>query len=212
MLTPIGTRSAVNWRRGWPLTVIGAFVIAAMAGCGASEGLSPASQTAAIVEEPHTHVDVLFARDIIDHSAQAVEVSNLILGKEGVAPEVADIARQIGAGSTSRISELQALLVDWGFVLPTTIKSIPPIAAPGAGVQTGEHPLASDADIAGVRDAIGSRATDTFLDLMIRQHQFVISAARDQLQSGLHPGAIAIARALIDSQQAEIALMERLRP
>lgn len=206
--------SAVSNRRSRSSFVVpAALVICTLAGCTDTARISAqtSSTTAVtIAEEAHTHVDVLFARDIIEHSAQAVALSNLIIGSGNAAPQVTDVARQITATSTRRIDESQALLLDWGFA-PMTISSTPPVAVPGAPVEPGEHPVASDADFRRLRDAAGSQATDVFFELMIRQHQFAISAARDQLQIGLHPRAMAIARSLIDDQQGEIYTMESLR-
>lgn len=152
----------------------------------------------------------MFARDIIEHSAQAVALSDLIIVKGGVAAPVVDVARQIAPSSTRRTNELQALLLDWGFG-PMTARSAPPVATPGVAVQQDDHPLASDTDFRLLHDAVGSQATDVFFELMTRQHQFAIAAARDQLQTGLHPGAMAIARSLIEDQQGEIDMMDSLR-
>ncbi len=182
-------------------------------GCGDTERVSSQgspSATTAIAEEAHIRFDVLFARDIIDHSAQAVALSNLVTAKESVAPEIIDIADRIAASSSRRTDELQALLLEWGFAA-MTVSSAPPSATPSFPVQQGEHPLATDADFRRLTDAAGTRAADVYLELMIRQHQFTISAARDQIQSGSHPGATAIARSLIESQQTETSIMEALQ-
>ena len=64
--------------------------------------------------EAHTRFDVVFARDMIDHSAQAVALSNLTIVKDGLAPEILDIADRIRASTSRHTDELQTLLVDWG--------------------------------------------------------------------------------------------------
>lgn len=181
--------SSTSRRSRWSLAVVGVLLVYSVAGCAESGRVS--SQTppsaAATVGEARNHVDVLFARDAIAHGNQAVALSNLVIGRDDVDPRVVAVARQIAASSTSRAKELQALLLDWGFA-PMTASAFPPAATPYPPVQPGEHPLASDADFRLLRDAAGPRGTDLFLDLMIRQHQFAIAAARDQLQSGMHRG------------------------
>lgn len=137
----------------------------------------------------HTRFDVLFARDIIDHSAQAIASSNLVIVKKAIAPEIVDIASRITATSSRRTDKLQALLVDWGFA-PMTVGSAPPARASNLPIQPGEQPLASDVDFRRLTDAAEARAADVYLELMIKQHQFTISAARDQLHSGSHPAAM----------------------
>ena len=69
-----------------------------------------------------------------------------------------------------------------------------------------------DADVRRVTGATGTGAAGQYLELMIRQHRFTISAARDQLEAGSNPRAMAIARSLIESQQSEISVMETLQP
>lgn len=184
-----------------------------VAGCGNSESVSlldPPSAAVAAAAEAHTRFDVLFARDIIEHGTQAVALSDLLVGKDGVGPEVSDVARRINAGNAGRTNELQALLLDWGFT-PLTVRPDPPAAEPGVQVQPGEHPLATAADYRVLRDSVGPRAADVYRNLMIRQNQFTIIASRFQLQSGLHPGAMAVARSLIADQQAEIDALKALQ-
>ncbi|WP_234714146.1 MULTISPECIES: DUF305 domain-containing protein [Mycolicibacterium] len=198
-------------RAAW--AVLAGVAMIVVAGCGDGDRVSspgPSSAAVAITEQAHTRFDVLFARDIIDHSAQAVALSNQTIGKQGVPTEISDIARRISANSTTHVNELQALLLDWGFA-PMTVGSRPPAAAPSVAVGPGEHPLAVDADVGRLINATGVGAAGVYLELMIRQHRFTISVARDELQSGSNPGAIAIARSLIESQQFEISVMETLR-
>lgn len=185
-----------------------------VAGCGDTGRVSspgPSSAAGAVADQPHTRFDVLFAFDIIDHSGQAVALSNSTTVKQGIAPEIRDIARQISAGSTTYVNELQALLVDWGFT-PMTVGPRPAAGKPNVAVAPGEYPLAVDADVRRVTGATGTGAAGQYLELMIRQHRFTISAARDQLEAGSNPRAMAIARSLIESQQSEISVMETLQP
>ncbi len=90
--------------------------------------------------------------------------------------------------------------------------SAPPAGAQNLPVQPGEHPpLATEADFRRLRDAAGAHAAQVYLELMIRQHQFTMSAARDQLQSGSRPAAMAIAQLLVETQEAETSVMEALQ-
>lgn len=193
------------------VVVLGALLACALVGCAGSQPVSSPSSpaTSVAIDEAHTHVDVLFARDIIEHSAQAIALSDLLIGKHDAAPQIVAVARQITASSTRRSNELQSLLQDWGFA-PMTVNSVPPTPTPGDPAQPDEHPLASDTDFRRLRDALGSRAADVFVELMIRQSQYVISAARDQLQSGMHPEAMAMARSLLADLPGEISQMQRL--
>ena len=184
-----------------------------MTGCGGANSLTSQPDLGgapAVTEQSHTRSDVMFALDIIDHSAQAIALSNPAMSKQGIAPMVRDIAQRISATSTTNLNQLQTLLQEWGFA-PPPVGQPPTAAAPSLPVAPGEHPLAVDADVRRAANATGPDAGGQYLDLMIRQHHFTISAARDQLQTGSNPRARAIARSLIERQQSEIVAMEALQ-
>ena len=139
------------------------------------------------------------------HSAQAVALSNQTIGKQGVPTEIRNTARRISASSTTHVNELQALLPDWGFPHDRRVPSSG--GRTSVAVGPGEHPLAVDADIRRLTNATRVGAAGVHLELMIRQHRFTISVARDERQSGSNPGAIAIARSLIESQPFKIPVV-----
>lgn len=193
------------------LAVVTTLGLLGITGCVDRDDFSspvPPSGSTAVSTEAHSRFDVLFARDIIEHDAQAIALAELVVAKDGVERDVTDVARRIVANNTGRISELQSFLLEWGFT-PMTVSPDPPRADPG--VEGGEHPLATDADYRVLRESTEPGATDAFVDLIIRQDQFTISMARSQLQSGSHPGTMAVARSLIEEQQAEISALSALR-
>lgn len=205
------TPSVTGSRARSCLAMVATLGLLSTTGCVDTAGVSsptPQSGSLAVVDEPHTRFDVLFARDIIEHGAQAVALGELLVVKSSVEPDAADIARRIAANNTGRTRELQSFLLEWGFT-PMTVSPDPPQAEPG--IERGEHPLATDADYRVLRDSIQPSATGVFVDLMIQQNKFTISAARSELQSGSHPGAMAVARSLIEEQQAEISDLYALR-
>ncbi|MFS0901182.1 DUF305 domain-containing protein [Mycolicibacterium litorale] len=94
---------------------------------------------------------------------------------------------------------------------PRTSSPGPAAEAPSVAVASGEHPLAADSDVRRVTGANGAGAAGPYLDVMIKQHRFTISAARDHLQAGSNPRAMANARSLIKGQQFEMSLMTPLQ-
>ena len=198
-------------RTAWvSLTLVTTMLLTGCGGANTAASQPDSGGTPAVTEQSHTRSDVMFALDIIDHSAQAIALSNPAMSKQGIAPSVRDIAQRISATSTTNLKELQTLLREWGFASPP-VGQPPTAQAPSIPVAPGEHPLAVDADVRRAASATGPDAGGQYLDLMIRQHRFTISAARDQLQSGSNPRARAIARSLIGRQQSEIVAMEALQ-
>jgi len=61
-----------------------------------SAGTSAASSSAPVAQA-HNQADVTFAQDMIPHHQQAVQMSDIILGKQGIDPRVVQLANQIKA-------------------------------------------------------------------------------------------------------------------
>lgn len=58
--------------------------------------------------------DVTYAEGMIMHHQQAVEMSDIILDKSGVNPDVVEMAKQIKKAQGPEIKEMQTWLKDWG--------------------------------------------------------------------------------------------------
>nr|WP_090343210.1 DUF305 domain-containing protein [Mycolicibacterium malmesburyense] len=107
--------------------VIGAAVLAAasvLAACSNSgtnqETASPAPTptVSAAPAASHNHADVMFAHHMIPHHQQAVEMSDMILAKQGIDSRVADMARQIKDAQGPEIEQMQVWLDQWGMPGP----------------------------------------------------------------------------------------------
>src|SRR5882724_5357650 len=100
-------------------TVIAASALAALGiltGCsGPSEpahpaGHSPSSSATAAAAEAHNDADVMFAQHMIPHHQQAVEMSDMLLAKQGIDPRVTQLATQIKAAQGPEIQQMQSWL------------------------------------------------------------------------------------------------------
>lgn len=139
--------------------------------------------------------DVMFASMMIVHHRQAVEMSALILDKDGVDPRVTDLAERIQAAQQPEIELLQRWLDDWGVA-----------ADDGAGMDHGGGMMTDD-DLAALAAAPGPEASRLFLEQMIAHHEGAIEMAQEQIDAGRDADAIALARAIVEAQGAEIAEM-----
>ena len=148
--------------------------------------------------EPHNKADVTFAQHMIPHHEQAVQMSDIILGKQGIDPRVVNLANEIKAAQGPEIQQMQSWLSQWGE--PTT-------AAASHHSMPGMVP---DQAMAALRDAQGAEASKLFLNNMIGHHKGAIAMAQDEIKSGQYPPAVAMAHSIVTSQQKEITDLQGL--
>ena len=80
-----------------------------------SSSASPSAQnSSAAPAVAHNQADMMFSRMMIPHHQQAVEMSDMILGKQGIDPRVVDLAKKIKAAQGPEIEKMQGWLNQWG--------------------------------------------------------------------------------------------------
>jgi uncharacterized protein (DUF305 family) len=185
--------------------IIGAAGLAAlltMTACSGSDnksatsGTSSAGSSAAANSTPatgaHNQADVTFAQGMIPHHEQhCIQMSDIILGKQGIDPRVVQLANQIKAEQGPEIQQMKSWLSQWG--QPTTSM------APG---------MMSDQDMTALQNAQGVDASKQFLTGMIQEHQSAIAMAQDEIKSGQYPPAVALAHSIVTNHQQEITTMQ----
>ena len=161
-----------------------------------STGTSASSSAPAA--QAHNQSDVTFAQDMIPHHQQAVQMSDIILGKQGIDPRVVQLANQIKAAQGPEIQQMQGWLSQWG---QPTMSMAPGMVMPG---------MLADQDISALQNAQGADASKLFLTGMIQHHQGAIAMAQDEIKSGQNPPAVALAHSIVTSQQQEINTMQTI--
>jgi len=192
----------------------------ALAGCGSPEsddtGFKPsaaptsapagspvpaASATDTPAAGPHNVADVDFATSMIPHHAQAVEMTDLILIKQGVDAEVIDVATKIKTAQSAQIDQMSGWLAGWG-------------ADPSPSAMVMDHDMGdgmmSPADLEALELAKGADAAKKFLAGMVKHHEGAVKVARTELDDGQNPDAKALAQSIITAQKAEIEQMNAL--
>ncbi|KUI06215.1 DUF305 domain-containing protein [Mycolicibacterium acapulense] len=95
-----------------------ASVIAACSNSASNESTSASPTNAqtsiAAPTAAHNHADVMFAHHMIPHHQQAIEMSDMILAKQGIDPRVVDLAKQIKDAQGPEIKQMQGWLDQWG--------------------------------------------------------------------------------------------------
>ncbi|WP_337005141.1 MULTISPECIES: DUF305 domain-containing protein [unclassified Microbacterium] len=178
--------------------------VLALSGCTASTGEDsmPGMDHGSSAEtSPDVNdADVMFATMMIAHHEQAIEMSDIILAADGVAPEVTTLAQQIKAAQGPEIDQLEGWLDDW---------SVAAADRDTDGMGHGDG-MMSDDDLAALRAAEGTEASRLFLEQMILHHEGAVEMARAQVDGGSDPAAVELAQTIIDAQTDEIQTMKDL--
>ena len=152
--------------------------------------------------------DVTYAEGMIMHHQQAVEMSDIILDKSGVNPDVVEMAKQIKKAQGPEIKEMQTWLKDWG---QDDSGHEGHGGDSGSGDEMGHDGMVSPEDIKKLKAADGEQASTLFLDQMIEHHQGAVKMAKDHRQDGENPDAVELSQNVISDQNAEIKEMRTMR-
>ena len=141
--------------------------------------------------------DVAFTMNMVVHHNQAIEMADVLLGKDGIDPQVVQLARDIDAAQRPEIDLMNDWLDAWG-------------AGGMSGMDHGMAGTMSEADMAALGASSGDEAGRLFLEQMIVHHEGAIEMARAELRDGESRDAIALAEKIVTAQTAEIAEMRDL--
>ncbi|BBY96471.1 DUF305 domain-containing protein (plasmid) [Mycobacterium gallinarum] len=185
-------------------------------GSAAASAPSPVS-TSAAGNDTHNDADVTFAQGMIPHHQQAIEMSDMLLAKQGVDPEIVSLANQIKSAQGPEIEQMQGWLQAWGAssTPAPTSSGMPGHDMPGdgdasqmPGMAGGGHGMMSEGDMAALQNAQGGDAGRLFLTQMIEHHKGAITMAQLEIDNGQFPAAVEMARTIVSNQQEEITTMQ----
>ncbi|MFV2021557.1 DUF305 domain-containing protein [Micromonospora sp. LOL_023] len=180
-----------------------------VAGCGAAGEAVPAATapTESVAVHTPNGTDVAFARDMIPHHRQAMEMADLAVDRAGSA-EVRTLADQIRQAQDPEITQMAGWLTEWGQPLPS------PGQYTGQDEHHGMPGMMTGAEMAALAGAAGAEFDRLFLDMMIRHHEGAVRMAGILHSDGIHPAVRQLAESIATSQQSEITemrgLLERL--
>lgn len=183
-----------------------------LAGCGQNQdpggmsgmdhGSSPMPSASSSASAAFNSADEMFVTMMIPHHQQAIEMSNLILAKDGVDERMVTLAQRIKDAQGPEIETMTGWLADWG---------VPYDESSGTGMEGMDGGgMMSEEDMAALETATGADAARLFLEGMIVHHQGAIDMAQTELDSGQNPEVLALAQQVIDGQGAEITTMQEI--
>lgn len=182
------TRTSVRNSRNWIAPILVVLAI------GLSWFLGRASNSAPLEGSP----DVTFARDMIAHHTQAVDMA--IRVRDRSSDQTLKIfAIDIALGQTNQMGQMMAWLDLWNV-------SQNGLTAPmnGNGLMMG---MATQKDVNSISSLPLKEAEIKFLQLMIRHHQGGIYMAEDALGKASSPQVKRVAQAVINAQNFDIDAM-----
>ena len=148
-----------------------------------------------------------FARDMIVHHAQAVQMAEIVRDHTG-SEEIRNLAAGISLGQQAEIGQMRGWLEAWG--LPTTAAG-PPMAWMGEPRDGMTMPgMATPEEVGGLQKAFPEEIDILFLQLMIRHHEAAVPMAEAALEETNRPEVEQFATAVAASQRGEIAKMQSL--
>ncbi|MET3721662.1 MULTISPECIES: DUF305 domain-containing protein [unclassified Arthrobacter] len=150
----------------------------------------------------HNQSDIMFAQMMMPHHSQAVEMSHIILAKQGIPAEVTALATKIKAAQAPEIETMTGWLKTWN--QPTGMMT---------GTTMPAHSMDGMVDEEGInklKAAQGADAARLFLEQMIGHHEGAIEMAQQEVGAGKYPATIQLSRDIVTSQEAEMVEMKAL--
>ena len=186
----------------------------ALAGCSAGSGSgaagtsapgSSSASAAASATTPaageHNAADTMFARMMIPHHAQAVEMSDMMLKKQDIPAEVTALATRIKAAQGPEIAKMTGWLNNWNE--PTQVPS-------GHSMDGSMDGMMGGADLKKLDAARGTDAAKLFLTQMTAHHEGAVKMAQTETTGGKYPDAVRLSKDIVASQETEIQEMRDL--
>jgi uncharacterized protein (DUF305 family) len=148
----------------------------------------------------HNSADVEFARGMVPHHEQALEMSGLVASRTEN-PHVIDLAKRIEGAQKPEIDRMNGWLRTWN--------------APVQASSHTEHGHSESHGMVELGDLAELDGTDfdrQWLSLMIQHHRGAVDMARKHLSAGTDPETRKLAQEVVSHQEKEIAEMESLLP
>jgi uncharacterized protein (DUF305 family) len=169
---------------------------------GSSSGGSSESS-----EAEFNDADVTFVQGMIPHHEQAVEMAELA-STQAEGDDVKDLAARIEEAQGPEIATMEGWLEEWDVE-----RSGGEMGGMDDGdegdVEMGGGRMSED-EMSALEEAEGAEFDEMFLTMMVEHHEGAVEMAETEIDEGQNTDAIALARDIIEAQEAEIEEMNGL--
>ena len=172
-----------------------------------------ATGSAEEVSAEHNDADIMFAQMMIPHHQQAVEMSEILLAKEGTPAKVLEFAQGVIDAQGPEIDRMNAMLEAWGQQPVTDSGGMGTMDEMGGmdhGEMGGMSGMMSQEDMTALEEAQGTEAARLYLEQMTAHHKGAVDMAKDEAKDGQNPQAVQLAEQVIADQEAEITEMQQM--
>ncbi|WP_030776605.1 DUF305 domain-containing protein [Streptomyces sp. NRRL F-2664] len=204
----ISKRSLVRRTTAVAAAGAAALVLAACGGNGNSSAghdghtaTSPSASGPAALGQ-HNAADVAFAKGMIPHHRQAVEMAGLAPSRAESA-EVKKLAEDIKKAQDPEIKTMSGWLASWG-------EEAPAEGAMDHSKHGGGGGMMSAGEMDKLKNSSGKAFDTAFMEMMIKHHEGAVEMAEAEQADGAYAPAKQMAGAIITSQTAEITQMNKL--
>ncbi|MCE0536097.1 DUF305 domain-containing protein [Kineosporia rhizophila] len=175
---------------------------------GSSSAASSSDATGTAQAEPSFNTaDIDFAKSMIPHHAQAVEMADLAADKATNA-KVKQLAAQIKAAQAPEIETLSGLLSSWGEPVPSSQDSE---AMDGMDHEAAGHSgMMMSEQMKELEAASGAEFDQMWVDMMIEHHEGAVTMSEAQLREGSSTEAKQLAQTIADTQAKEITELQSI--
>lgn len=155
-------------------------------------------------DEPSAEVG--FARDMMAHHAQAVDMATLLRDRTDD-PEVRQLTLDIMLTQQAQIGQMQGWLAAWDLPIAHTGPAMAWMGMPTTDLMPG---MATLEQLNQLRSMMGVEADGLFLQLMISHHRGGVLMGQAALKDSQRPEVRALAQAIVNAQTSEITYMQEL--
>ncbi|QNN51556.1 DUF305 domain-containing protein [Nocardioides mesophilus] len=168
--------------------------------------------------EDHNDADVEFATDMIGHHAQAIEMANYTIGRDGLDPRITELAEDIRVSQTEEIDAMSAWLEEWEEPVPETGFATGDGHSHSEGGHddggdgtTGMPGMMGEAEMERLAQAPDRVFEDLWLQMMIAHHEGAVEMAGRVLEQGESEDVATLASDVRTAQAEEIEAMRGWR-
>ncbi|WP_369245012.1 DUF305 domain-containing protein [Streptomyces sp. R41] len=174
---------------------------------GSMNSDSSPSATASAKAGAHNDADISFAKEMIEHHRQAVDMAELAAGRAS-SQEVKDLATKIKAAQDPEIKTMSGWLTSWSEKVPEDMSS----AMPGMDhdMSSSMPGMMSSEDMDKLEKASGTEFDKMFLEMMVEHHEGAITMAKTEKANGKYGPTVKLADDVITAQTAEIEQMNKM--